>query len=96
MYSFEGFPGVIGVVDGVHIHIEAPPHSYMPEHYINRKGRSSINCQMICDHTGRIRNLVAKWPGKMFKNLFKAIANPQIKKYGYLTVLQKLPFRFCS
>ena len=30
---------------------------------IYRKGRYSINVQLICDSNGRITNVVARWPG---------------------------------
>ncbi|XP_034935350.1 protein ANTAGONIST OF LIKE HETEROCHROMATIN PROTEIN 1-like [Chelonus insularis] len=44
-----GFPGVIGAVDGTHINIPAPHLN--AQNYINRKGRYSIQTQVVCDHT---------------------------------------------
>lgn len=41
----KGFPGVIGIIDGTHIKIEAPKEN--PESYINRKGYHSIQLQVI-------------------------------------------------
>ena len=58
---------MIGLIDGVHVYIEAPPRNMRPEQYVGRSGKMSINNQMVCDHTGRITNLVSKWPGE---NLF--------------------------
>ena len=46
--SFEedgGFPGIIGVVDGTHIHIRAPKHE--PDTYINKKKFHSINVRVF-------------------------------------------------
>lgn len=46
--AMNGFPGVVGVIDGCHIRISAPiEHS---NSYINRKGFHSIVLQGICDH----------------------------------------------
>ncbi|XP_066598824.1 putative nuclease HARBI1 [Prorops nasuta] len=41
------FPNVIGAIDGTHIKIDAPKD--YPECYINRKGYSSLQLQVICD-----------------------------------------------
>lgn len=40
-----GFPGVIGAIDGTHINIRAPHIN--PESYINRKKQHSIHLQVI-------------------------------------------------
>ncbi|XP_022165318.1 putative nuclease HARBI1, partial [Myzus persicae] len=59
-------PGVIGVIDGSHIGIFPPStnHNQYPEFvYVNRKGFHSINTQLIVDHTYRILNVNAKFPG---------------------------------
>lgn len=48
VYNFSrarGFPGIIGAIDGTHLNIPAPKES--PEAYINRKGRHSIQLQVI-------------------------------------------------
>ena len=60
-FNIRGFPGVIGCVDGTHIWIIGPHEN--EKDYVNRKGYYSINVQVICDHRGRIINIVAKWPG---------------------------------
>ena len=33
------------------------------EVFKNRKGYFSLNVQAVCDHTMRIRDIVARWPG---------------------------------
>ncbi|XP_017474597.1 PREDICTED: putative nuclease HARBI1 [Rhagoletis zephyria] len=43
-----GFPGVVGCVDGTHVHISAPEKE-LQHLYINRKGFFSINALMVCD-----------------------------------------------
>ena len=40
-----GFPGVVGLIDGTHVHIRAPEHK--PDAYINRKKFHSFNVQVI-------------------------------------------------
>ncbi|KAK3095416.1 hypothetical protein FSP39_014413 [Pinctada imbricata] len=60
-FDIAGFPGVIGAVDGTHVRIIGP--SEHENVYVNRKGFHSLNIQGICDHQGRFRNIVAKWPG---------------------------------
>ncbi|XP_050065930.1 uncharacterized protein LOC126554995 [Aphis gossypii] len=65
-------PGVIGVIDGSQIGIFPPStnHNQYPEFvYVNRKDlyekiwKNSINTQLIVDHTYRILNVNAKFPG---------------------------------
>lgn len=41
----KGFPGIIGMIDGTHIKIEAPQENH--ESYINRKGYHSIQLQVV-------------------------------------------------
>ncbi len=61
-YRKSGFPGIVGVLDGTHIRIQAPPGPYS-ELYRNRKDYFSINAQIMCDPDLRIRNLVTRWYG---------------------------------
>lgn len=63
-YTFSTMPGVIGAVDCTHVPIQSPggPDA---EIYRNRKGYFSINVQLICDHTGYISDVVARWPGSV-------------------------------
>ncbi|XP_013383869.1 putative nuclease HARBI1 [Lingula anatina] len=60
-YTLAGFPHVIGCVDGTQIPIIAPNEREWE--YVNRKGRHSINVQLICDADLRIINAVVRWPG---------------------------------
>uniref|UniRef100_UPI003AAAE056 putative nuclease HARBI1 n=1 Tax=Centroberyx gerrardi TaxID=166262 RepID=UPI003AAAE056 len=53
-------PNTIGVIDCTHVHIQAP-HEREWE-YVNRKGRHSINIQLVGD-ADLITNCVVKWPG---------------------------------
>ena len=62
-YTKAGFPNVIGCVDGTHICIQAP--SIQEHEYVNRKGRHSINVQVLCDAQLRIVNAVVRFPGSV-------------------------------
>ena len=62
--DYSNFPGVCGVIDGVHIPIQSPG-GQESELYRNRKGIFSINCQVVCDHKHRLTNVVARWPGSV-------------------------------
>lgn len=56
-----GFPGVIGCIDGTHVAILCPA---VDEHlYFNRKRYHSKNVQIICDRSLRILNVNANYPG---------------------------------
>ncbi|KAK9686642.1 DDE superfamily endonuclease [Popillia japonica] len=64
-YEKWGTRGVIGVVDGTHVEIIAPPVSdleHPPFVYINRKGRHSIN---ISDSNSKIIGCNARFPGSV-------------------------------
>ena len=61
-YHKSAFPGIVGVLDGTHIKIQAPSGPYS-ELYRNRKDYFSINAQIMCDADLRIRNLVTRWYG---------------------------------
>uniref|UniRef100_A0A3Q1EBL3 Putative nuclease HARBI1 n=1 Tax=Acanthochromis polyacanthus TaxID=80966 RepID=A0A3Q1EBL3_9TELE len=65
-FSMASMPNVIGVIDCTHIHIQAP-HEREWE-YVNRKGRHSINVQLIGDADLKITNCVIRWPGSRFQN----------------------------
>ncbi|XP_067658811.1 putative nuclease HARBI1 [Haliotis asinina] len=55
------FPGVIGVIDGTHIQIQAP--TVNEDVYVNRHHYHSINTQVVFDPFDRIIDIVARWPG---------------------------------
>ena len=44
-----GFPLVLGCIDGTHVQIVAPPNN--EEIFVNRKNEHSINIQAICDNS---------------------------------------------
>ncbi|KAJ4437797.1 putative nuclease HARBI1 [Periplaneta americana] len=58
-----GFPGVIGVIDGSHIKIDKPSND--PDSYLNRKHFHSIQLQVVCDHQRRIRDIFVGFPGSV-------------------------------
>lgn len=63
-YKGSGMPGVIGAIDCTHVPIQSPGGED-GEIYRNRKGYFSINVQLICDKTGYISDIVARWPGSV-------------------------------
>ncbi|XP_071052961.1 putative nuclease HARBI1 [Onthophagus taurus] len=58
-----GFPGVIGAIDGSHIKIDKPKND--PDSYLNRKHYFSIQMQVVCDHTRKIRAIFIGYPGSV-------------------------------
>jgi len=57
-------PGVLGAIDCTHIPIQSPGGN-QAEIFRNRKGYFSYNVQLVCDNTGYISNVVARWPGSV-------------------------------
>lgn len=67
-YNKWGMRGVIGVIDGCHVEIIAPPmtdEDHPPFVYINRKGKHSINVMAICDSNCNILAMDARYPGSV-------------------------------
>lgn len=62
-YNLQGFPGVVGCVDGTHVKIQTPAGE-VGVAYFGRKG-PTINCQFICDHRYRFTNAVVNRPGRV-------------------------------
>ena len=58
----KGFPKVIGCVDGTHIEVKVPKND-VSETFRNRKGRMTLNVQMVCGPNELIYDIVASWPG---------------------------------
>uniref|UniRef100_A0AAQ4PXU3 DDE Tnp4 domain-containing protein n=1 Tax=Gasterosteus aculeatus aculeatus TaxID=481459 RepID=A0AAQ4PXU3_GASAC len=56
-------PNTIGAIDCTHVHLQAPCENEWE--FINRKGRHSINVQLVCDADLIITNCVVKWPGSV-------------------------------
>ena len=63
-YSRSKMPGIIDVIDCTHVAIQSPG-SNDAEIYRNRKGFFSINVQLVCELTGYITDVVARWPGSV-------------------------------
>ncbi|KAK0148591.1 putative nuclease HARBI1 [Merluccius polli] len=62
-FSLGGMPNTIGAIDCTHVHIQAP-HSREWE-YVNRKGRHSINVQLVGNADLVVTNCVIRWPGSV-------------------------------
>ncbi|KAM5248413.1 putative nuclease HARBI1 [Ctenodactylus gundi] len=62
-YGLAGMPGVIGVVDCIHVAIKAPNAEDLS--YVNRKGLHSLNCLMVCDVRGALMTVQTNWPGSL-------------------------------
>lgn len=63
-YAIKRFPGVIGCVDGTHIYIQCPDRGE-GEKYRNRKGRFSINAQVVGGPELEILDVACRWPGSV-------------------------------
>jgi hypothetical protein len=63
-YVKHGIKGAVAIVDGTQIIIEQRPH-IDGETYWTRKGRYSINLQIVCDDRRMIRSYVVGWPGSV-------------------------------
>lgn len=63
-YMVSGMPGVIGAIDCTHVPMQCPGGDD-GEIYRNRKGYFSINVQLLCDQTGYVSDVVARWPGSV-------------------------------
>ncbi|XP_031328239.1 putative nuclease HARBI1 [Photinus pyralis] len=74
--------GVLGVVDGTHVEILAPPTNdvhHPPFVYINRKGKHSINVMLISDSNTKIIACNARYPGSVHDSAIWQMSN--IKTY---------------
>jgi hypothetical protein len=84
------FPGVIGAIDCTHVEVLAPgvPNR---ELFPNRKGRSSINVQAVCDAELNFTNVVVRWPRSVYDSRIFAnnVRGSRIKKsmVGFSTTL---------
>ncbi|KAL5017911.1 hypothetical protein ScPMuIL_003633 [Solemya velum] len=79
-----GFPGVVGAVDGTHIPIPAPRTAHRLA-YINRKGFSSMQLQVICDSNLMFLDIYTGWPGSVHDaRVFKQSPISKALKENYL------------
>ncbi|CAG5034366.1 unnamed protein product [Parnassius apollo] len=62
--SIANFPTVIGAIDCTHIRIKKV-NANGGQLYINRKGFSSINVQVVCDANLKIMDIVTRWRGSV-------------------------------
>ncbi|XP_046976395.1 putative nuclease HARBI1 [Vanessa cardui] len=60
--QIRNFPSVIGCIDCTHIKIKKHGGD-LAQYYVNRKGFYSLNVQVTCDASLRIRDVVARWRG---------------------------------
>ena len=56
-------PNTIGVIDCTHVHLQAPREKEWE--FVNRKGRHSINVQLVGNADLIITNCVVRWPGSV-------------------------------
>lgn len=60
--SLCGLPGVVGAIDGMHVHISKP--QYLPaDYYYFKSGGYTINCQAVVDSEKRFIDLYLGMPG---------------------------------
>ena len=62
-FNIAGFPRISGVIDCTHVLLHASNLGPDEHVYVNRKGKHSINVQLICKPDYTISNVVARWPG---------------------------------
>ena len=59
-----GLKGAVAIVDGTQVILSQRPH-IDGETYWTRKGRYSINLQIVCDDKRMVRSYVVGWPGSV-------------------------------
>ncbi|XP_045133082.1 putative nuclease HARBI1 [Portunus trituberculatus] len=64
LYGIANFPNVIGIIDGTHIPIAAPPVD--EELYINRKNFHSLNIQVVCNADYIFQDYCCRFPGSTY------------------------------
>lgn len=58
-----GFPCIMGAIDGTHVPLNAPHAPSNEAAYLNRKFYHSINCQILCNPDLKIFDIDCRWPG---------------------------------
>lgn len=56
-----GFPNIVGAIDGTHIKIKAPKDH--PQSYVNRKNFHSLQLQCVCRHNMSFSHVFTGFPG---------------------------------
>lgn len=86
-FKLFNFPSVIGCIDATHVRIQSPGGANA-EVFRNTEGYFSLNVQVVCDHTMRIRDIVARWPGSVrdttifsHSNLYKKFEAQKFSSY---------------
>ncbi|XP_050309684.1 uncharacterized protein LOC126745745 [Anthonomus grandis grandis] len=74
-FRMNGFPNVIGAIDGTHIKLDKPEND--PDSYLNRKGYYSIQMQAVCDHRRKILHIFIGYPGSVHDS--RVFGNPPLK-----------------
>lgn len=81
-YQMAGFPNILGCIDCTHVQISAPVVNEFE--YVNRKGKHTINVQLVCNADMQITNCVVRWPGSVHdsrilreSNIFRNFEGPE-------------------
>jgi nuclease HARBI1 len=62
-YRASGIRNLVGIIDCTHVEFQ-PLHAEEAE-FVDRKGRHSINVQLVCNQKLEITDVVARWPGSV-------------------------------
>ena len=73
-----GFPQVIGCIDRTHIPIQQP--SKNAHDYFSYKMKYTINCQAICNNSGRFISAEIKFPDSDDRHNAGVFANSEVQK----------------
>ena len=56
-----GMPGIVGIIDGTQIQIQAP--AVDEDVFVNRNNYHSLNVQVVTNFKDQLINIVGRWPG---------------------------------
>lgn len=96
-FQANGFPNIIGAIDGSHLKIDKPEND--PDSYINRKGYYSVQMQVVCDHTLKIRDVFIGYPGsvhdsRVYRN--SSLSQTLAEKCGQYFLLGDSGYPLCA